>query len=599
MPLVTFLFKGGSHLSVEQSLLQRNPKLALLIPLSPCTHCTTSSQSLSLKSISRSAGHTFIHYLHTNTYQVLEWLGPTTGREETIAKLKISLEVYATARKYELDGLETLAREQISLLSKDLEAFTVIDAINEIYPSSSNKDTWFPAYMKAIVKTAFEGSTAPAKSEIRDPSESEQEGSVSTAETLLRGALEVYREMVEALAVNYAPIMPEKPTPAINSPQIKNDGRGGSETAGETEKDKTNILAALEEIRINDPVRQAKPDPNSVDTVKDIKNGKVEKGCAAREEPQVGEQQPAEPKPTPKLQEEANATTGSTTGRSASGGLFSGTGTAGAIFGARDNATTSGLPPGATTSLPFTPFTAKYNSYSSDIDCFQNILCTEAYRGWSSEELRLDDYNHGRKQGNAGLGSSAQTNTGFGTIKTSPWFTNAGGFSSSGFGCFGPNTATTYVGSLFGAKPATSTSTSPFEGFGGGLFGVKPTTSTSTSPFGGSGGGLFGAKPATSTSTSPFGGFGGGLFGVTNTETTGFGSGSGFGFGSSGGFGSNTAGFGSSGGFGSSTAGFGSGVGFGSSTPATNTETTGFGSGSSFGFGSSGSIFDRSRGANS
>ena len=500
---------------------------------------------------------------------MLEWLGPTTGREETIAKLKISLEVYATARKYELDGLEALAKEQISLLSKDLEAFTIIDTIDEIYPSSSNKDTWFPTYMKAIVKTAFEGSTAPAKPEIRDPSEGEQEGSVSTAETLLRGALEVYREMVEALAVNYAPIIPEKPTPAINSPRIKNNGRGGSETAGETEKDKINILAALEEIRVNDPVRQAKPDLNFVDTVKDIKNGKVEKSCAAIEEPQVGEQ-PAEPKPTPKLQEEANATTGNTTGRSTSGGLFGGTGTAGAIFGAKDNATTGGLPPGAT-SLPFTPFTESI-PYSSDgqFDCFQNILCTEAYRGWSGEELRLDDYNHGRKQGNAGLGSSAQTNTGFGTIKASPWFTNAGGFSSSGFSS---NTTTTYIGNLFGAKPAASTSTSTFGGFGGGGFGVKPTTATSTG-FG------FGSSSGFGSSTALFGSCGG--FG-SNTA----------GSGSGGGFGSNTAGSGSSGGFGSST------HGFGTTATVTNTKTTGFGSSSSFSFGSSGSSFDRSRGANS
>ena len=185
------------------------------------------------------------------------------------------------------------------------------------------------------------------------------------------------------------------------------------------------------------------------------------------------------------------------------------------------------------------------------------------------QELRLADYNQGRRYGNG----SGQ----------------AGAFgASTGFGGFG-QTNTQNTGSAFGS------------GTGAGLFGSQATTSAS--PFGGSGtqttgsfggggtslfgaskpatGGLFGSTPATSAQS------GGGLFGTAgtsgfgNTQNTGFGSGttsgglfggnqqqpkSGFSFG-----GTNTStsaagtGFGTAGGFGGGTTAGGSGGLFGSS----------------------------------
>lgn len=124
-----------------------------------------------------------------------------------------------------------------------------------------------------------------------------------------------------------------------------------------------------------------------------------------------------------------------------------------------------------------------------------------------SQELRLADYNQGRRFGNG----SGQ----------------AGAFGQSNFGAgFGQSTSGGF------GQPANNT--------GGGLFGQTPATS---SPFGtnqpaqsgfGAGGGLFGNKPATnlfgaaSTSQST-----GGLFGTAGTTGGGFG-GTGGGFGSGG-----------------------------------------------------------------
>lgn len=124
----------------------------------------------------------------------------------------------------------------------------------------------------------------------------------------------------------------------------------------------------------------------------------------------------------------------------------------------------------------------------------------QPYQKYSFEELRLADYNAGRRYGNntgqAG-GFGGNTFGGFGSTNT-----NTGGFgSNTGGGLFGNNTTSSSTG--FGSSNTATT------GFGGGgLFGNKPAT-----------GGLFGSQSSGTTT--------GGLFGTSNTTNTGFGSASG------------------------------------------------------------------------
>ena len=184
----------------------------------------------------------------------------------------------------------------------------------------------------------------------------------------------------------------------------------------------------------------------------------------------------------------------------------------------------------------------------------------------SSQELRLADYNQGRRFGNASGQPAA-----FGQ-------TNFGGFGQSqnttgGFGQPANNTG----GGLFGQ--ASTTSNSPFGttqpaqsafgtgNAGGSLFNTKPGTS----------GGLFGQSNAASTSQQS-----GGIFGTTGGTTASFGSGNGTGSGfgaGSGIFGGNNQqqqqqskpfSFGQT--TGTTGGGFGTGsTGFGNNTNTTNT----------------------------
>ncbi|KIW77684.1 hypothetical protein Z517_07516 [Fonsecaea pedrosoi CBS 271.37] len=186
-------------------------------------------------------------------------------------------------------------------------------------------------------------------------------------------------------------------------------------------------------------------------------------------------------------------------------GTTGGFGSTSSPFGAAGSGTALSnqpVPPSeGTASTPYAPTLEKEAAGLSSN--YQSINFMPPYQKYSFEELRLADYNAGRRYGNStgqagGFGSSTfggfgTTNTGFGTnTNTNPFGTTT--TSSSGFGS---NTATT--------------------GFGGGnsLFGNK-TAGTN----------LFGQQSSAAPSNT--------LFGTSNTATNAFGSGS-TGFGSGGG----------------------------------------------------------------
>jgi nuclear pore complex protein Nup98-Nup96 len=175
------------------------------------------------------------------------------------------------------------------------------------------------------------------------------------------------------------------------------------------------------------------------------------------------------------------------------------------------------------------------------------------------EELRVVDYNAGRRWGNQnGQAGAFGQSTGFGGFGSNNTTTPSTGF--------GTNTSTNTGSSLFGGGNTNTSTTSGFGQNTGSAFGSNNNTSS---------GGLFGQnKPAT-----------GGLFGSNNNTTTGTTGGGLFGGGSTsnttGGFGSGGGGFGSSatgggGLFGQNKPATGGGL-FGNTGAATNTTTTPFG----------------------
>ena len=215
-----------------------------------------------------------------------------------------------------------------------------------------------------------------------------------------------------------------------------------------------------------------------------------------------------------------------------------------------------------------TPFSAhqEKDTGTSTTSHYQSITFMQPYAPFSFEELRLVDYNAGRRFGNSnGQAGAFGQSTGFGGFGQGASTTASTGFganttNNTGGGLFGANNQGS---SLFGQnqQPQATTSTS-FGSGGGGLFGqTKPAAA-----------GLFGGTPASSSAGT------GSLFGTSNAQSNQTGGAFGGGFGTNtatntggglfggnnqsqqtqnkpafGGFGANAT----SGGFGSTTSGFG------------------------------------------
>lgn len=171
-----------------------------------------------------------------------------------------------------------------------------------------------------------------------------------------------------------------------------------------------------------------------------------------------------------------------------------------------------------TATTPFEPVQEKDATTNGTTNIYQTIACQPAYQKFSHEELRLADYNAGRRYGNSnGQAGAFGQNTGFGGFGQSTTNNTTG---------FGANNASTTGGGLFGSSQ--NNTSSPFgaqqnntnTGFGansnttggGGLFGNAQNNTT--------GGGLFGGSNNTTTNAAPSGG----LFGSSTNTTGGFGS---------------------------------------------------------------------------
>ncbi|KAG6885473.1 hypothetical protein C0993_001338 [Termitomyces sp. T159_Od127] len=252
---------------------------------------------------------------------------------------------------------------------------------------------------------------------------------------------------------------------------------------------------------------------------------------------------------------QSNTASGSGTGafgQPASTTTTSAFGTTNSIFGANKPATTAfGTTTGSITAPPVTtgssnpPYavhTEKDPGSANVTLQYQSISCMPAYANTSVEEIRLQDYNQGRKTATFGPGAFGTTQplTGAGLFGAQPApQTSAFGAptaTTGGFGTFGSNNTTTAPattsafggGSAFGQPQPQQQQSGGFGAFGsttqqpqqqqtgGGLFGGG----------GGGGGGTFGsttAKPfnafGSGTGTAPSA-FGGGAFGQNQQQQT-------------------------------------------------------------------------------
>jgi hypothetical protein len=110
-------------------------------------------ETICLPGVSAATGHTLVHYLYTGTYQALESKGGD-GATPAQVKFKQALLTFILASRYELQGLERLAREQIQALGSHLALVEVLDTVRKEF--SRMNVSWFHEYLQARAKEQFD-----------------------------------------------------------------------------------------------------------------------------------------------------------------------------------------------------------------------------------------------------------------------------------------------------------------------------------------------------------------------------------------------------------------------------------------------------------
>ncbi|KAB5580197.1 hypothetical protein GE09DRAFT_1279172 [Coniochaeta sp. 2T2.1] len=167
-------------------------------------------------------------------------------------------------------------------------------------------------------------------------------------------------------------------------------------------------------------------------------------------------------------------------------GFLFGTGSGGSLFSTPSVPNSTDAP--STTLAPFLPLVEKETNNPAQKNSYQSILFQDCYKRWSADELRLTDYNQGRRFGMTT--GSTSTGNGLGGSTSGGLFGGGGLGSSTDIGgatsasASSSSTAPRTTG-LFGSMPPRGQT----QARGTGLFDTSPSTPAPT--------GLFGAVPQT------------------------------------------------------------------------------------------------------
>ncbi|KAK1148486.1 hypothetical protein N8T08_009491 [Aspergillus melleus] len=131
-----------------------------------------------LSGIHADVGHTFIHYLYTNTYETIK---PITHVQEDIdiapraREFHRSMHTYHAARRYGIIGLIDLAKKYIRVFGIDVSTLDILSVAREISASLPGDEVWFWEYVREKLAIAFEDDEAGLRQDIasygvgRDP----------------------------------------------------------------------------------------------------------------------------------------------------------------------------------------------------------------------------------------------------------------------------------------------------------------------------------------------------------------------------------------------------------------------------------------------
>ncbi|KAK3342124.1 hypothetical protein B0T25DRAFT_359743 [Lasiosphaeria hispida] len=193
-PILTLHFQTGPPLKLHRDFIPPSSRLSLLIP-APSSF-DIDSYHISLHHITSDAAHVLMQYLYTGKYQVLETPRQPLGPQSAIAAFRTAIQVYVASRDLQIDGLVSLAKEEIHMLGERVDIFSIIDIVKNAYPSPTADDTWFPSFMKERLDAALAHPMLMLKTDIPVAISD----GMSIVKFIIKGVLQAYGERLEDLA---------------------------------------------------------------------------------------------------------------------------------------------------------------------------------------------------------------------------------------------------------------------------------------------------------------------------------------------------------------------------------------------------------------
>ncbi|KAJ0414776.1 hypothetical protein BJY00DRAFT_294565, partial [Aspergillus carlsbadensis] len=145
-PIAT-VYIGTKKFGIPLYYLQRVPYFERHVDFN-----STSAREIVLGDVYEDIGHTLIHFLFTGRYETL-YAGHSLATEYRRSAL-----AYLAARRYELDGLEEIARQQLEHFGPHVELRTVLETAREVFPDLPSDEAWFRIYLKEHFSTSFDES---------------------------------------------------------------------------------------------------------------------------------------------------------------------------------------------------------------------------------------------------------------------------------------------------------------------------------------------------------------------------------------------------------------------------------------------------------
>lgn len=215
--MVELYFKDGGPLRLHKEILSKSSALLALLKGSH----RIPDASIYIDDMSYNAGHIMIHYLLTSTYNTPDNkdTSPDSKKKE---ELTTALQVYFSAKKYEIIGLADLASQQIKRISMELNLIALLKVLQCEFPGICFIENWIATYLANRIRSEFEALTHESATLLLD----DIGGIESINDIVLKCMLQLCRERL-SLNDNGNPMECSVSTTGSKPPSSNVGGRSG------------------------------------------------------------------------------------------------------------------------------------------------------------------------------------------------------------------------------------------------------------------------------------------------------------------------------------------------------------------------------------